>query len=111
MRRYAPVKWQRECGAIPASQYIGRGTRKQERAHNGPLQTTPESSSDYDVGLGVLAVLGGRIGYSTRGCSPVRVCRKAVMALTSSSFSSCPNWLLPIMATAWRRSQTSPLWK
>src|SRR5690606_22771720 len=42
-------------------------------------------------GLGVSFVLGGRTGYSTLGCSPVSVCRKAVMAFTSLSSSSVPS--------------------
>jgi hypothetical protein len=55
-------------------------------------------------------VLTGSIGSSTRGCSPVRVRKKAAMAATSSLFSPLPSWLVPMIETACSRSQTLPVW-
>src|SRR5690606_21546914 len=48
-------------------------------------------AADGREGRGVVGGLAGSVGSVTTGCSPVRVCRKAVMAFTSSSFSSVPS--------------------
>ncbi len=71
----------------------------------------PGSLEAYCGGLGVVDVLGGKIGYITCGWSPVSDVRKAVILEISSSVSFWPSWLVPITATACRKSQELPLWK
>ncbi len=66
---------------------------------------------DQGCGRGVAATLGGRMGKITFGCSPVRPSRKAVIVSTSSPVSWAPSWLVPMTATACRRSQALPVWK
>lgn len=58
-----------------------------------------------------VSVLAGSSGYSTRGCLPLRLCRKATMFSTSSGANCLPSWALPMIATASLSSQTWPLWK
>jgi hypothetical protein len=63
------------------------------------------------TGRGVLEVLGGKMGYSIRGWTPVSERRKAVTAFVSLSVSSIPSCASPMMATACSRLQTVPEWK
>jgi hypothetical protein len=54
----------------------------------------------YGCGRGVLATLGGRIGYVTFGWSPVKDLRKATIFATCSSLSDLPSWSVAMMPTA-----------
>lgn len=89
----------------------GRGLRSSHRGKNG-LQGSPVfPCGGYSAGRGVVSVLAGSSGYSTRGCLPLRLCRKATMFSTSSGANCLPSWALPMIATASLSSQTWPLWK
>lgn len=89
----------------------GRGLRSSHRGKTG-LQGSPVfPCGGYSAGRGVVSVLAGSSGYSTRGCLPLRLCRKATMFSTSSGANCLPSWALPMIATASLSSQTWPLWK
>src|SRR5690606_35038278 len=70
-----------------------------------------KARSQYSDGGGVPAPRTGSIGYSMRGCSPVRVSRKATMSSTSSAVSWVPSCAVPITSTASCRVHTWPVWK
>ncbi len=84
-----------------------------EVVHRGKtgLQGPRFPCGGYSAGRGVVSVLAGSSGYSTRGCLPLRLCRKATMFSTSSGANCLPSWALPMIATASLSSQTWPLWK
>jgi hypothetical protein len=60
----------------------------------------PPRPLPYGFGRGVVATLGGRIGSTTEGCSPLRDPRNDSILPISSSLSFAPSWLLPMIATA-----------
>ena len=67
----------------------------------------PGSLEAYCGGLGVVDVLGGRIGYVTCGWSPVSDVRKAVILEISSSVRFWPSWLVPMRCAESARLRAS----
>ena len=65
----------------------------------------------FGSGSGVEVVCIGSTGYSTFGCSPVSVLRKATIEAVSAAFNVAPSCADPIIATACAKSQTFPEWK